>query len=195
VYLLGHIGCVLFLNFLVERYFEFELKYKKLVLAIATMTPDLVDKPIGGLLLGQGRWITHSFVVQTIAFLLIMGIYHYSSLSIQNGEKYILIYYLGMAAHLIFDQPSLGMTTMFWPFFGDFPHGPKNGFLLGFSNPTVVLTELLGLVLLITIGLAEKWERKYWIYLFVFVISYILTFSLAYVILVGQLASILGSNN
>ena len=63
MYPLGHIGITLLLSRIVSNRFRISLNMKLIV--IASMLPDILDKPLGILGIGGGRFIFHSlaFVV------------------------------------------------------------------------------------------------------------------------------------
>ncbi|MHA2251878.1 MAG: metal-dependent hydrolase [Candidatus Kariarchaeaceae archaeon] len=183
MYLFGHVGFFIFANFLFERMRGEFSKRSKLILGFGAIFPDLIDKPIGSLLFQNGRWLGHSlFVLSLLAILSYLLTMHFEITALKDK---IHLIYIGSLAHLILDLPYLSYKVAFWPFFGDFPTGTREGFLKGFSSFRIIITEVLGLLLLVTIGVAEKWNKKGWYGLLALIISYAGLFLAFYGILIG----------
>jgi len=86
------------------------------LLLIASLLPDIIDKPLGQLLFKEtfsnGRIFCH-----TLLFLILLtsiGIY----LQRKYGKNWFLVLAFGSFAHLIFDQIWQIPKTLFWPLFG-----------------------------------------------------------------------------
>ncbi len=86
------------------------------LLLIASLLPDIIDKPIGQLLFKEtfsnGRIFCH-----TLLFLILLtsiGIY----LQRKYGKNWFLVLAFGSFTHLIFDQIWQDPKTLFWPLFG-----------------------------------------------------------------------------
>ncbi len=116
-----------------------------LFLALGSMLPDIVDKPLGLLLFGSpnmGRTFAH-----TLLFLIILAAI---SLRLQNIRSASLTW--GVLVHLILDSMWSSPVTLLWPLLGGFPLAPNldaisylQMLLMGLKDPGILLPELLGL--------------------------------------------------
>lgn len=118
------------------------------LLLIAALLPDIIDKPLGLLLLREtlnsGRIFSH-----TLLFLLLiaaLGLYLYR----QRNRTWLLVLSFGILMHLILDQIWLAPETMFWPFLGfGFEGGGSTDWLSAIlhtlvTNPGVYIAEVAG---------------------------------------------------
>lgn len=105
--LFGHIGLTLgiflFLSLLTKRKFSYPL------IIICSILPDLIDKPIGRVILplGSGRLIGH-----TLAFLLILVLIGF--------YWRMLFLFLAVALHLVEDRMWEQPAILLWPLLGGF---------------------------------------------------------------------------
>ncbi len=118
------------------------------LLLIAALLPDIIDKPLGLLLLREtlnsGRIFGH-----TLLFLLLiaaLGLY----LHRQRNRTWLLVLSFGILMHLILDQIWLAPETLFWPFSGSgFEESDSTDWLSGIlhtlvTNPRVYIAEVVG---------------------------------------------------
>jgi len=108
--LFGHIGITLGIAWLVNRIFKVKMDYR--LIAIGSLLPDIIDKPLGMIILplNNGRIFGH-----TLLFILIL---------LLIGLKYRKSLFLSFASfcHLIEDRMWNEPETFFWPLLGfEFP--------------------------------------------------------------------------
>lgn len=128
------------------------------LLALGSMLPDIIDKPLGYITFGSaanGRIYAH-----TSLFLLML-----MALAVYNSKMVWLAG--GVLAHLCLDQMWSSPIVLLWPLLGAFPiHDPLSlgGYiwllLTGLKSPSILIPEILGLAYLtyfaITSGLFLK---------------------------------------
>ncbi len=133
------------------------------LLLVASMLPDIIDKPLGHLFfreaLSNGRTIGH-----TLLFLIIItlaGIYLYR----HRYKAWLWSVSFGVLAHLIMDQMWQMPSTLFWPLLGfsfekhdisDWLPNILDGLL---TNPAIYIPELVGLLVIIWFAW-EVWHRR-----------------------------------
>jgi len=129
------------------------------ILMMGSLLPDIIDKPVGQLLLrntlNNGRIFSH-----TLLFLLIItliGIYLYRT----KRRNWLLVLSAGTLAHLVFDEMWLTPRTLFWPLFGftfqrleDLTYWLQGIWYRLFHAPSVYIPELIGAVILLWFTLA-----------------------------------------
>ncbi|MCD6383506.1 MAG: metal-dependent hydrolase [Thermoplasmata archaeon] len=119
------------------------------LLLLALMLPDIIDKPIGHLLLhslNNGRIFAHTLLFLTL--LLILGV---------RWEAFRWLA-LGVAIHDALDLMFLAPTTFFWPIFGPFPtteFTPSTWLYSLFHDPVVLGGEIAGATSFLYIGYRE----------------------------------------
>jgi membrane-bound metal-dependent hydrolase YbcI (DUF457 family) len=126
--------------------------------ALGSMLPDLIDKPLGLLVFGtpaMGRTFAH-----TLLFLLILV-----SLAVYFRDIRMASLCFGVFTHLALDFMWRSPVTLFWPFLGGFPPAEYMDpvsylemLLYGLENPVVLVPELLGLGYLLYL-LRENWTE------------------------------------
>jgi hypothetical protein len=161
--LFGHLGVTLgiFIPLLKP---SINLKY----LAIGALLPDLIDKPIGGLIFAStfanGHIIGHTLLFSCL--LTLMGIYLYQ----KNREIRVFNLAAGSFFHLIEDQMWRGPQTLLWPLLGwSFPR--KSIDYTGFEYllklleksfqpelSMIFIEELMGMVVIVIF--AVIWVKK-----------------------------------
>jgi inner membrane protein len=136
-------------SFFLERWVDVLGKFIDLrLLAIGSMMPDIIDKPLGFFVLGGGRSIAHSLVVTLLV--LVVGLF----MNLNYKRTAVLAVALGMISHLILDAMWARPEVFLWPLYGlSFPGGPAHGYLQEWvttlkTNPSVYFTECLGLLFL-----------------------------------------------
>ena len=116
------------------------------------MLPDIIDKPLGTVILGDifsnGRILTHSLAFSLL--LAILGVYLY----LRNSMTAALTLSYGSLVHLVFDEMWLDPQTFLWPLCGwsfarvDIDNWfPKMLHSL-VSNPHVFMPEIVGFLII-----------------------------------------------
>jgi hypothetical protein len=129
-------------------------------LALGSMLPDLIDKPLSFTIpeLSAGRTIAH-----TLFFVLVLA-----AMAVHSKDLRWYSLCAGVMIHLGLDFMWKSPVVLFWPLFGNFPQSPERGvldyvgmlLLNGMKNPLVGLPELLGLAYLIFIALQSRHSAK-----------------------------------
>jgi len=122
----------------------------KILIIIGALLPDLIDKPILLLGLGQGRALSHNLLFLLISFLIIF-------ISSRKSFEISLSLLIGMVFHIILDLPEV---PLFYPFVSynflviEEPifHWVTN--LL--TDPLYLLTEITGIGILIYIFITNR---------------------------------------
>lgn len=122
------------------------------LLLIASLLPDIIDKPIGQLIFKQtfnnGRIFGHTLlflIVITVFGLIIFRFYR---------KTWLLVLAFGTFMHLILDQMWHSPNTLLWPIYGtSFPKIDLSNWLSNMINmllmrPIVALPEILGMVII-----------------------------------------------
>lgn len=136
------------------------------VLVVGAMLPDIVDKPLGQVILrdsvNNGRIFCH-----TLLFLIIItlvGLYLYRS----RGRLWMLTLSFGTLVHLILDEMWLMPRTVLWPLYGwSFP---KSELTVAewtqalwealFTDPVVYIAEIIGLIVLVCFAVVLLRKKK-----------------------------------
>lgn len=200
MYTLGHVGLTLMINHSTEKKFGYKLSIMEyFLLAFASMVPDILDKSIGIIFFGTGRWIGHTLLF-LITFSLIIVLINFHKLCaylerfdifsrISEGLDPSRIRYLfigGVIAHLIGDILTLGPVVFLWPLLGPFPQLDSSaGFLYGFSNPIISLGEILGFISLLYLSHVNGWKKTGVFVILLLTVLYMGSYALAYYLLVG----------
>ncbi len=167
-----------------------ESKKTPFIGAFSAMIPDLIDKPIGSIFFGTGRWIGHSLLfINLFGLTLVLT----KDFWISKMERYFgdipsftpYLIWIGMYLHLLGDMPTISPIVIFWPLLGDFPIGHTNDFLKGIQNPITEITEAAGFIFYVYWGWKEQWKRQHWLYFSIFILGYMSLFLLLWILLVG----------
>lgn len=132
------------------------------LLIIGSMLPDIIDKPLGMIFLENGRTYFHTLIIALIVFGL--GLYLYRS----RKSIWLLTLNIGMFSHLILDYMWQTPDTLFWPLFGwTFPMENPASWLSNWlstliHNPAVYISEVAGLLILMSILWFLIGKRKLW---------------------------------
>jgi len=121
-------------------------------LLVGSLLPDIIDKPVGQWLFGEyfsnGRIFSHTLlflILITISGLLIYRYY---------GKTWFLFLSFGTFMHLILDEMWRAPGTLLWPILGrEFDRIDLSDWVGGmwynlFTNPTVYVSELIGLFII-----------------------------------------------
>ncbi|ETA66817.1 putative membrane-bound metal-dependent hydrolase (DUF457) [Methanolobus tindarius DSM 2278] len=177
MFIFGHIGITLGLFILIKKFpvipdfSRFNLNIPLIV--FGAMLPDILDKPLGEVLLADslanGRIYGHTLLF----FFLVLATAYYFYKKKDNSN--LLIIPFASFMHLMEDRMWTTPQTLFWPLFGwHFPDGYQSAgildyFLSIFKNAYtpamsfVFLSELLGLLILVAV-IANQTIRSYIIY-------------------------------
>jgi inner membrane protein len=117
--------------------------------AIGSMLPDIIDKPLGAMLYGSfsmGRIFAH-----TLLFLLLLA-----ALALYLRDIRIASLCYGVLIHLILDCMWNSPVTFLWPLLGPFPLAAHvdtidymEMLLSGLRDPGILIPELMGLAYII----------------------------------------------
>jgi hypothetical protein len=134
-------------------------------LALGSMLPDVIDKPLGLVFFGTpaaGRMLCH-----TLLFLLVL-----MALAFYLKDVRLASVSAGVAAHLVLDFMWQSPVILFWPLLGNFPLTRELGvfdyiqvLLYGLGNPMVWVPEMLGLSYLLYFAyesrsvIAVRWQN------------------------------------
>lgn len=126
--------------------------------AVGSLLPDLIDKPVGHIILanlGNGRIFFHSLTV--CAIVAILGIFVWQKWR-HPGFFFIAA---GILSHQLADAMWNAPQSWYWPFLGGFPskYNPyyfENIFGLEFTSPSELLVIFLSVFLFI--GLFQAWR-------------------------------------
>ena len=118
--------------------------------AIGSLLPDIIDKPVGHIILanlGNGRIFFHSLTVCIIVAVLGLIVWRLW------GHPGFLFIAAGMLSHQLADAMWAAPQSWYWPFLGGFPpkYLPnyfKNIFVTEFTSPSELLVLSLAVLLL-----------------------------------------------
>jgi len=118
-------------------------------LALGSMLPDIIDKPLGLIAFGSpsmGRTFAH-----TLLFLLLLA-----ALSFYSRDIRLFSLSWGVLVHLALDSMWNSPVTLLWPLLGNFPEAVRLDTLSylemifsGLRDPGILIPEVLGLSYLI----------------------------------------------
>lgn len=144
---LGHLGIPLLVPILGRR-IDIDVR----LLMLGALLPDIIDKPLGHILLSEdnGRIIAHTMLFA--AGILILGVIWRPGLSLS----------LGVSFHHILDGIFLDRETAMWPLFGPFESYDfeVTQWFEAFLEPYVIGEELIGLTILIFFIYSNGLYRK-----------------------------------
>jgi hypothetical protein len=113
-------------------------------LALGSMLPDIIDKPLGQLVHGtpaMGRTFSH-----TLLFLLLI-----SALAVYLRDARLVSLSGGVLAHLALDSMWASPLVLLWPLLGPFPQSTLDAWsylemvMQGLRDPIILVPECLGL--------------------------------------------------
>ena len=135
------------------------------LLLLGSMLPDIIDKPVGQYLFREtfsnGRIVSH-----TLLFLILVSAVGFF-LCKYRGQKWLLTLAAGIFTHLLMDEMWLSPVTLFWPLMGwEFPRWEMaeivvRWFLAIFTVPKLFITELAGLLVLLSFGFYLLIKKKF----------------------------------
>ena len=131
-------------------YIKNKYDFNRLALIIGSILPDLIDKSLMFLGLGSGRGFSHT--------LLFVAVFYAISFFLLKRETIIpnsLV--IGILFHLLLDLPEVPLFFPFIDYQFIYLEDPLSGWLFSLLNdPVVQITEILGILFLITIVLHHK---------------------------------------
>lgn len=114
-------------------------------LALGSMLPDIIDKPLGLFIFGSmsmGRTFAHTLIFLLLLFAI--------SLIVRDLRAFSLTW--GVFIHLILDSMWRSPQILLWPFLGPFPDvdlldtfGYFHMLMHGLERPQILIPEMLGL--------------------------------------------------
>ncbi len=129
--------------------FHFVKRADLTFVAIGSLLPDIIDKPLGAIVFGtpaMGRTFAH-----TLLFLLILAAFAAYTRDIRLASLSG-----GVLTHLILDSMWNSPVTLLWPLLGGFPIAAHidalsylGTLLLALRNPAVLVPECFGLIYLV----------------------------------------------
>ncbi|MFZ2470503.1 MAG: metal-dependent hydrolase [Methanothrix sp.] len=132
-------------------------------LALGSMLPDIIDKPLGLIVFGSpsmGRIFAH-----TLLFLMLL-----SALCFYSRDIRLFSLTWGVLVHLTLDFMWNSPETFLWPLLGPFPSAPlldTTSYLQllfsGLKNPGILIPETAGLAYLIFFVYAGRRQMSAWI--------------------------------
>lgn len=157
--LFGHIGLTLGIFYLISLLTKHKFSYPLVI--VCSILPDLIDKPLGRIILplGSGRLIGH-----TLAFLLILMMIGFLS----GRAGHILTIALADGLHLVEDRMWETPVVLLWPLLGGFPvheaisiNDYASGFVQDFypAFSITFISEALGFGILMAFFVV--WMRKH----------------------------------
>jgi inner membrane protein len=148
-------------SFFLANWFESLFNFVDIrLLVVGSILPDIIDKPLGMLLLNNGRTYAHTLIVTLIV--IIVGFYLYKS----RKSIWLLTLSAGMFSHLILDQMWWSPHTFLWPLFTwGFPRGPETNWLTIWlsaliHDPETYISEVIGILIIIGIAWLLIGKRK-----------------------------------
>jgi hypothetical protein len=133
---LGHIGIPLLFPIL-NRNLDMDIRF----LIVGAMLSDIIDKPLGHLLLAEnnGRIFAHTLLFLAVLTIAGMAFRPLHSLSV------------GVGMHLLVDGIFMEPRTALWPLLGPFESYDFEvyAWIEAFTEPYVILEEITGLVLVV----------------------------------------------
>jgi len=139
------------------------------ILLIGALLPDIIDKPIGGIIfrdeLSSGRIYSH-----TLLFLIIIAVAGLLLYRLR-GSIWMLVFAFGTFFHHILDQIWLMPETMLWPILGtEFERLPVTDWLSlwfsdFFSRLDIFIPEIIGLGVLLWYGIILINRKKVGVFL------------------------------
>ncbi|NVM34758.1 MAG: metal-dependent hydrolase [Candidatus Lokiarchaeota archaeon] len=131
-----------------------KLKINRLSLLIGSLLPDIIDKPLFLLGLGNGRFLSHNLLFMTISFLIV----YFSS---KRNKNISFPFLAGLIFHLILDIP---YVPLFYPFISYEFHYLEEPLLYWlrklWTDPFVFITEITGLLIMLFILIKNKLYHK-----------------------------------
>jgi membrane-bound metal-dependent hydrolase YbcI (DUF457 family) len=158
-----HIGAALFLFRWIFRDPKVDVRF----LALGALLPDLIDLPLGTLLLAgtvsTGEAWAHSLLAPSIATVVVL----FATRRGRRRRAWMALV-VGMFFHLLIDGMWTDTEVFLWPLFGPIPSGPtpywSDVFVRAFDDPWRWIRELVGVGYLVVVwirsGLGATGRRR-----------------------------------
>ena len=134
------------------------------LLLIGALLPDIIDKPLGNLLLrgtlNNGRIFAHTLLFAIMLFL--PGLWLYLS----RRRTWLLALGIGVVAHLVLDEMWLDPRALFWPVYGwQWPSYTEVDTFSVWLNklvhsPAVYVPEIIGTIILAGFAALVIYRKK-----------------------------------
>lgn len=150
---LAHVGITLGVAFAIMRILKKSWNPKLLIIivGVASLTPDIIDKPIGLLYgyQGGGRLIAHTLVFVLIVMVISLILWKIWSGKEPQKSVWPLLFSLGVWMHFFLDFPWEEARVSLWPAYGlAFPAGEFSwGHLT--ESPVAIIGEIVGGIILV----------------------------------------------
>jgi inner membrane protein len=130
-----------------EKGLPAQLDYR--LVLIGSMLPDLIDKPLGGVILPLGNGRIYSHTLLFLLAVLVVGVVFW----FWKRKTWGLVLAGGTALHHTLDFMWQDPQTFLWPLYGwGFPTGDAGDWLgmwlTNLVNPQVLIPEIIGLLIL-----------------------------------------------
>jgi membrane-bound metal-dependent hydrolase YbcI (DUF457 family) len=147
--LLGHIGITIGIAWLVESKLKIKVDYRMIL--IGSLLPDILDKPVGMILLplNNGRVFAHTLLFIFLILLLFIGL---------SYRKFLFLSFASFL-HLLEDEMWSEPATLLWPLLGlEFPvkeHVSFYGYISRIvseytpSSSHTFISEVIGLIIIL----------------------------------------------
>ncbi|MHA1191433.1 MAG: metal-dependent hydrolase [Promethearchaeota archaeon] len=131
-------------------YIKRKYAFNRLALIIGSLLPDLIDKSLMFLGLGSGRGFSHTLLFAVVFYAITFLILKRKTI-IPNSLV------IGILFHLLLDLPEIPLFFPFIDYQFIYLEDPLGGWLFSLLNdPIVQVTEVLGILFLITILFHNK---------------------------------------
>jgi hypothetical protein len=132
-------------------------------LALGSMLPDIIDKPLGLMVFGSpsmGRTFAH-----TLLFLMLL-----SALCLYSRDIWLFSLTWGVLIHFSLDFMWDSPQILLWPLLGPFLNAPLldtlsylEMLLSGLKNPGILIPEIAGLAYFMFLGYTKRRQASSWI--------------------------------
>lgn len=150
---LAHVGITLGVAFAIMRILKksWNPKLFIIIVGVASLTPDIIDKPLGLLYgyQGGGRLIAHTLVFMLIVMAASLILWKIWSRREPQKSFWPLLFSLGVWMHFFLDFPWEDVRVSLWPAYGlAFPAGEFSwGHLT--ESPVAIVGEIIGAIILV----------------------------------------------
>lgn len=134
------------------------------LLLVGSLLPDIIDKPIGLVILREsmsyGRIYAH-----TLLFLLLIALGGFWLYRLKH-KQWLLTLAIGTASHLILDGMWATPIVLLWPLLGTaFPRQDVSNYFLQLlqdlmTQPDVLIGEIVGVIVALVIGIMMRKKTK-----------------------------------
>jgi hypothetical protein len=135
-----------------NNFLDILLNSQILILIIGSLLPDLIDKPMVLIFMENGRGWGHSLLIMGIGFIVLHFIFHNKNIEVA--------FIFGFLSHLLLDIPYVPWFYPFLQYNFDFGEDLLAGwFYKLFHDPVVMITESIGLAVLVSVSIKYKLYR------------------------------------